>query len=140
PGPPDGRGGPEPRLPDHPDRHPAILGGLRRRQPPDRHQLHHLRPEDPLLSAITPEDIVDSASIAAASNKRKPLWQLALRNPNVIFGGLILLIMLAIAIFAPFLGTVDPTRIDPAARNKKPGTEITFRLEDGKTAKRTVLM
>jgi peptide/nickel transport system permease protein len=48
--------------------------------------------------------------------------------------------MLAIAIFAPFLGTVDPTRIDPAARNKKPGTEITFRLEDGKTAKRTVLM
>jgi peptide/nickel transport system permease protein len=92
------------------------------------------------LSAITPEDIVDSASIAAASNKRKPLWQLAIRNPNVIFGGVILLIMVAIAILAPFLGTVDPTRIDPAARNKKPGTEITFRLEDGKTAKRTVLM
>jgi len=92
------------------------------------------------LSAITPEDVVDSASIAAASTKRKPLWQLALRNPNVIFGGVILLIMLAIAILAPFLGTVDPTRIDPAARNKKPGTEITFRLEDGKTAKRTVLM
>ena len=92
------------------------------------------------MSAITPEDIVNSASIAAASTKRKPLWQLAIRNPNVIFGGVILLIMLAIAIFAPFLGTVDPTRIDPAARNKKPGTEITFRLEDGKTAKRTVLM
>ena len=92
------------------------------------------------MSAITPEDIVDSASIAAASSKRKPLWQLAIRNPNVIFGGVILLIMLAIAIFAPFLGTVDPTRIDPAARNKKPGTEITFRLEDGKTAKRVVLM
>jgi peptide/nickel transport system permease protein len=92
------------------------------------------------LSAITPEDVVDSASIAAASTKRRPLWQVALRNPNVIFGGVILLIMLAIAIFAPFLGTVDPTRIDPAARNKKPGTEITFRLEDGKTAKRTVLM
>ena len=92
------------------------------------------------MSAITPEDIVDSASIAAASSKRKPLWQLAIRNPNVIFGGVILLIMLTIAIFAPLLGTVDPTRIDPAARNKKPGTEITFRLEDGKTAKRTVLM
>ena len=48
--------------------------------------------------------------------------------------------MLAIAILAPFLGTVDPTRIDPAARNKKPGTEITFKLEDGNTFKRTVLM
>lgn len=93
------------------------------------------------MSAITPEDVVvDSASISAASTRRKPLWQLAIRNPNVIFGGVILLIMLTIAIFAPFLGTVDPTRIDPAARNKKPGTEITFRLDEGKTLKRTVLM
>lgn len=93
------------------------------------------------MSAITPEEVaVDSASISAASTKRRPLWQVALRNPNVIVGGAILLIMVVIAILAPFLGTVDPTRIDPAARNKKPGTEITFRLEDGKTAKRTVLM
>jgi peptide/nickel transport system permease protein len=92
------------------------------------------------LSAITPEEIVDSASIAAASTKRKSLWALAVRNTAVIFGGSILLVMLVIAILAPFLGTVDPTRIDPAARNKKPGTEITFRLDDGQTVKRTVLM
>ena len=85
------------------------------------------------MSAITPEDIVDSASIAAASTKRKPLWRVAIRNPGVIFGGTILLVMLAIAHFAPLLGTVDPPRIDPASRNKKPGTEITFRLDDGKT-------
>jgi peptide/nickel transport system permease protein len=88
------------------------------------------------LSAITPEDVVDSASIAAAATKRKPLWLLALRNPSVIVGGVILLIMLVIAILAPFLGTVDPTRIDPAARNKKPDTEITYRLDNGQTAKR----
>lgn len=91
------------------------------------------------MSAITPE-AVDSASIAAASTKRKSLWLVALRNPNVIFGGLILLAMLMIAILAPFLGTVDPTRIDPAARNKKPGTEITYRLDDGTTAKRVAIM
>lgn len=91
------------------------------------------------MSAIT-EEVVDSASIAAASTKRKSLWALALRNTAVIFGGTILLVMLAIAILAPVLGTVDPTRIDPAARNKPPGTEITFRLDDGKTAKRVVLM
>jgi len=88
------------------------------------------------LSAITPEEIVDSASIAAASTKRKSLWLLALRNPSVIAGGLILLVMLAIAILAPFLGTIDPTRIDPAARNKKPDTEVTYRLDNGTTAKR----
>jgi peptide/nickel transport system permease protein len=91
------------------------------------------------LSAIT-EEVVDSASIAAASTKRKSLWLVALRNPNVIIGGMILLTMLVIAILAPFLGTVDPTRIDPAARNKKPGTEITYRLDDGTTMKRVAIM
>jgi len=92
------------------------------------------------LSAITPEDVVDSASIAAASTRRRPLWQVAIRNPNVIFGGVILLIMVVIALCAPFLGTVDPTRIDPASRNKKPGVEITYRLENGQTAKRVAIM
>jgi peptide/nickel transport system permease protein len=91
------------------------------------------------LSALT-EEVVDSASIAAASTKRKSLWLVALRNPNVIFGGTILLVMLAIAILAPFLGTVDPTRIDPASRNKKPGAEITYRLDDGQTVKRVAIM
>ena len=86
------------------------------------------------------EDVVDSASISSASTKRNSLWLLALKNPGVLIGGTILLIMLLIAVLAPVLGTVDPTRIDPAARNKKPGTEITFRLDDGKTAKRVVLM
>jgi peptide/nickel transport system permease protein len=89
---------------------------------------------------VASEDLVDSASIAAASTKRKSLWLVALRNPMVIIGGSILLIMLAIAILAPFLGTVDPTRIDPASRNKKPGTEITMRLDDGQTVKRVAIM
>ena len=91
------------------------------------------------MSAIT-EETVDSASIAAASTKRKSLWLVAIRNPNVIFGGVILLGMVLIALLAPFLGTVDPTRIDPAARNKKPGTEITMRLDDGTTVKRVAIM
>jgi peptide/nickel transport system permease protein len=92
------------------------------------------------LTVATPEDLVDSASIAAASTKRKSLWLVALRNPFVIIGGGILLIMLTIAALAPFLGTVDPTRIDPAARNKKPGTEITMRMDDGTTVKRVAIM
>ena len=91
------------------------------------------------MSAIS-EDVVDSASISAASTKRKSLWLLAIRNPNVIIGGTILAIMLLIAALAPVLGTMDPTRIDPAGRNKKPGTEITYRLDDGQTAKRVAIM
>ncbi len=92
------------------------------------------------MSAITPEEIVDSAAIASASTKRRSLWRLAIRNPSVIVGGGILMIMVVIAVLAPFLGTVDPTRIDPASRNKKPGTELTVRLDDGKTMKRVALM
>ena len=92
------------------------------------------------MTVATPEDLVDSASIAAASTKRKSLWLVALRNPFVIIGGTILLVMLAIAVLAPFLGTIDPTRIDPAARNKKPGTEITMRMDDGTTVKRVAIM
>ena len=92
------------------------------------------------MSAITPEVVVDSASIAAASTKRKSLWRLALRNSNVIVGGSILLVMVIIAILAPFLGTVDPTRIDPAMRNKKPDTVLTYKLEDGTPATRTAIM
>ncbi|HEY6980240.1 MAG TPA: ABC transporter permease [Reyranella sp.] len=68
------------------------------------------------------------------------MWQLAIRNPAVLFGAVILLIMVAIAVLAPYLGTVDPTRIDPAARNKKPGTEITYRLDDGSTTKHVAHM
>ena len=51
---------------------------------------------------VASEEIVDSASISAASTKRRSLWLVALRNPNVIVGGFILLVMLAIAILAPF--------------------------------------
>ena len=60
------------------------------------------------------EDVVDSASIAAASTKRRSLWLLALRNSNVIVGGAILLVMVVIAITsnlsvgAMFLGGVLP--------------------------------
>ena len=57
------------------------------------------------MSAITPEEIVDSAAISSAAAGRKSLWALALRNPSVILGGMILLIMVTIAILAPFLGT-----------------------------------
>ena len=91
------------------------------------------------MTAIT-EEAVDSASIAAASAKRPSLFALAIRNPSVIFGGVILSIMIVIAVLAPFLGTVDPTRIDPAARNKKPGTEITYRLDNGIQIKRVAIM
>lgn len=69
-----------------------------------------------------------------------PRWQLVILNPGVAIGGLILLAVLGIAILAPVLGTVDPARIDPSSRNRKPGAEITLRLDDGTQVKRTAIM
>jgi peptide/nickel transport system permease protein len=80
------------------------------------------------------------AAISFAPSERDLFWRRFVRDPKACAGAAIVLALVAIAILAPVLGTVDPTRIDPASRNKKPGTELTIRLEDGKTMKRTALM
>jgi peptide/nickel transport system permease protein len=46
-----------------------------------------------------------------------------IRNPSVIIGGTIMLVMVFTALAAPWLGTTDPTFIDPTYRNKKPGAQ-----------------
>ena len=74
------------------------------------------------MSTIT-EEVVDSASIAAASTKRKSLWALAARNTAVIFGGSILLIMLVIAILAPWISPYGPTQKDRTALRQPPSWE-----------------
>ncbi len=56
----------------------------------------------------------------------------AIRNWSVRIGGFVVLLMLAIGVAAPFLGTLSPTDISPAARNKVPGTERTIRDDTGK--------
>ena len=63
-----------------------------------------------------------------------------LHNPSVLAGGAVLLAMLAIALLAPLLGTIDPARIDPAARNQRPGSEITQRADNGAQLTRTAWM
>ncbi|HZD26682.1 MAG TPA: ABC transporter permease [Alphaproteobacteria bacterium] len=86
---------------------------------------------------VTPETdvavVADSAAAAAASAHRRNVWSALLHDPNVLFGGGILLLMLLIAIAAPYLGTIDPTAINPAFRNKVPGTEAM--LADAMTGK-----
>lgn len=80
----------------------------------------------------SPSDFeVDSAASAAAASRPRTIWQLLLHNPSVCFGGAVLAVMLLTALLAPFLGTIDPSNIDPIYRNKVPGTERMLRLEDG---------
>ena len=48
------------------------------------------------------------------------------RNPTIALGGSLLLVMILIAIFAPYLGTVDPTALAPAKRLRAPSQTYWF--------------
>jgi peptide/nickel transport system permease protein len=48
------------------------------------------------------------------------------RHPTIVIGGALLVIMVLIAIFAPFLGTVDPTALAPAKRTREPSAIYWF--------------
>ena len=47
-------------------------------------------------------------------------------NPTVAIGGLVLLGLVLIGIFAPYLGTVDPTALAPAKRTRPPSADFWF--------------
>ena len=61
----------------------------------------------------------------------------SLRNPGVLFGGVVIAIVVLMGILAPLLGTIDPTAINPAARNKVPGAEFSMRTDTGERIRRT---
>jgi peptide/nickel transport system permease protein len=72
-----------------------------------------------------------AANAASPARKRRPP-SLA-RDAGIIFGTVVILFMIAIAIAAPFLGTKDPAEINPTLRNRTPGYEQTIRNDDGST-------
>lgn len=54
------------------------------------------------------------------------------RNPSVVIGAVIVTFLALVGLLAPLLGTIDPSGINPAFRNKRPGAERVIRHEDGK--------
>lgn len=48
------------------------------------------------------------------------------RHPGVAVGGAVLLVLVGIALFAPWLGTIDPTEISPVRRTRPPGAQYWF--------------
>jgi len=70
---------------------------------------------------------VASAGIAKPAS---PTWRnfkdALRRHPTAIAGGVVLLAMVAVAVLAPWLGTVDPQAVAPVRRLKQPGAEFWF--------------
>ncbi|MEI6116979.1 MAG: ABC transporter permease [Burkholderiales bacterium] len=48
------------------------------------------------------------------------------RHPGIAVGGFVLLVLVGIALFAPWLGTIDPTEISPVRRTRPPGAQYWF--------------
>lgn len=57
---------------------------------------------------------------------RRGLAGFVYRQPTIALGGLLLLIMLFIAVFAPYLGTLDPTALATAKRTLPPSADNWF--------------
>jgi peptide/nickel transport system permease protein len=89
---------------------------------------------------IEAEDERAVARLAAPQARPTQVGRRLLHHRSVVIGGALVLLMVAIAIFAPLLGTVDPKAIDPAYRNRVPGTEHVIARADGTKTTQTFWM
>ena len=63
------------------------------------------------------------ASVSPTARRFKDAFR---RHPTALIGGAVLLLMILIAVFAPWLGTVDPQAVSPIRRLKPPSAEFWF--------------
>jgi peptide/nickel transport system permease protein len=68
----------------------------------------------------------DMPDLMSAVKLRRGLVGFLRRHPTVAVGGALLILMLLMAVFAPYLGTVDPTALAPAQRTRAPSAEHWF--------------
>ncbi len=73
------------------------------------------------------------AEALPALPQKPSLVQKLARNTSVKIGLFVVVVMMLIGLLAPFLGTINPSTINPASRNKLPGMERTIRNDDGTT-------
>ncbi|MBS0241854.1 MAG: ABC transporter permease [Proteobacteria bacterium] len=57
---------------------------------------------------------------------RRGLAGFIYRHPTMAIGGAIVILLVAVAILAPYLGTLDPTALNPARRNREPSAANWF--------------
>ena len=91
----------------------------------------------PLAEAAT----FDTLSVEAASVVTQPsAWARVRRSVSVRIGASVLTLLIAIALLAPWLGTVDPSLFDPASRDLLPGRMGEITTLEGETLQHRFLM
>jgi peptide/nickel transport system permease protein len=71
---------------------------------------------------------------------RPATWRRLLRNWSVRIGGALLILLAAVSLLAPGLGTIDPTLIDPVNRDLLPGAQGPVMLLTGESLDHRFLM
>jgi peptide/nickel transport system permease protein len=94
---------------------------------------------DPMTLAA-PGAILANLEGVPAIRSRTPLWRRVLRNWSVRLGCGALLLLIFVAVAAPWLGTIDPTAMDPSSANLLPGVRAEFSDLSGATFQHFFLM
>jgi peptide/nickel transport system permease protein len=68
----------------------------------------------------------DLPDILPPVRQRRGIERFIVRHPAIAIGLALLLLMAALAVFAPYLGTVDPTGLAPSKRLRAPSAEYWF--------------
>jgi peptide/nickel transport system permease protein len=75
-----------------------------------------------LASPLAPQvaAAAELPDVLAPARRHGPVVAFCLRHPTIAIGGALIALMIAIAVFAPYLGTVDPTALAPSKRTREP--------------------
>ena len=88
----------------------------------------------------TPTDLatlsVESATVVPLASA----WSRVRTSWSVRIGGVVLVVLVVVALLAPWLGTVDPSLFDPASRDLLPGKPGEITTLEGETLKHTFWM
>jgi peptide/nickel transport system permease protein len=68
----------------------------------------------------------DLTLLAAPPRRRRGAWAYTRRHPTIVIGAALLGLMALMAIFAPYLGTVDPQALSPIQRLRWPSAQHWF--------------
>jgi peptide/nickel transport system permease protein len=90
----------------------------------------HWSPTD--LAALS----VESATVVPQASA----WSRVRASWSVRIGGVVLVVLVVVALLAPWLGTVDPSLFDPASRDLLPGQQGEITTLEGETLKHTFWM
>jgi peptide/nickel transport system permease protein len=95
---------------------------------------------NPTRTDWTPTDLAALSVESATVVPQASAWSRVRASWSVRIGGLVLVVLLVIALIAPWLGTVDPSLFDPASRDLLPGQPGEITTLEGETLKHTFWM